>query len=135
MTAQGLGYSYVRRTSVSKLQPRATIPYKSFTTYEQVFKLEIVSNLKYGKEGPYTAHKVRSSQAYLHHGVLLTPFRVATIFPITNDTKQIEAKPSSIEGEESAYRRLRITRSDARLIGVREKRAKLKAEQAEAQKK
>ena len=40
------------------------------------------------------------------------------------------------KGEEGgAYRKLRIARSDARLIGVREKRAKTKAEAEEAKKK
>lgn len=36
--------------------------------------------------------------------------------------------------EEGAYRTLRKARSEARLVGVREKRAKLKAEEAEAKK-
>jgi len=39
------------------------------------------------------------------------------------------------EGEEGAYRRLREARSEARLVGVREKRAKAKAEEAAATKK
>ena len=38
-------------------------------------------------------------------------------------------------GEENAYKKLRESRSDARLIGVREKRAKAKAEEAESKKK
>jgi len=37
-------------------------------------------------------------------------------------------------GEENAYRKLRVARSDARLVGVREKRAKAK-EDAESEKK
>ena len=41
--------------------------------------------------------------------------------------------PKGVEG--GAYRTLRIARSDARLVGVREKRAKLKAEEAETKKK
>lgn len=39
------------------------------------------------------------------------------------------------KGEENAYRKLRIARSDARLVGVRAKRAKAKAEEAETKKK
>lgn len=39
------------------------------------------------------------------------------------------------KGEEAAHRRLRLARSDARLVGVREKRAKAKAEEAAAAKK
>ena len=38
------------------------------------------------------------------------------------------------EGEEGAYRRLRTARSDARLVGVREKRAKLKKDEEAAKK-
>lgn len=39
------------------------------------------------------------------------------------------------EGEKAAYRKLRDARSDARLVGVREKRAKAKAEESAAAKK
>ena len=39
------------------------------------------------------------------------------------------------EGEEAAYRKLREARSEARLVGVREKRAKAKAEETAAAKK
>lgn len=47
-----------------------------------------------------------------------------------------EIKKSEVpEGEENAYAKLRKARSDARLIGVREKRAKVKAEAEESKKK
>ncbi|KIV93783.1 hypothetical protein PV10_04971 [Exophiala mesophila] len=47
-----------------------------------------------------------------------------------------EIKKSDLpKGEENAYRRLRVARSDARLAGVREKRAKAKAEAEDAKKK
>jgi large subunit ribosomal protein L13e len=39
------------------------------------------------------------------------------------------------EGEESAFRKLRVARSEARLVGVREKRAKAKADAEDAKKK
>ena len=39
------------------------------------------------------------------------------------------------KGDEAAYRKLRLARSDARLVGSREKRAKAKAEEAAAAKK
>lgn len=39
------------------------------------------------------------------------------------------------KGEENAYKKLREARSEARLVGVREKRAKAKAEEAAAPKK
>lgn len=47
-----------------------------------------------------------------------------------------EVKKSQIgKGTENAYRVLRVARSDARLVGVREKRAKAKADEAQATKK
>lgn len=39
------------------------------------------------------------------------------------------------EGTKDAYHTLRVARSDARLVGVREKRAKAKADEAAAAKK
>lgn len=39
------------------------------------------------------------------------------------------------KGDEGAYRKLRDARSEARLVGVREKRAKSKADEASAPKK
>jgi large subunit ribosomal protein L13e len=41
--------------------------------------------------------------------------------------------PETVEG--GVYRKLRDARSEARLVGVREKRAKAKAEEAESKKK
>lgn len=47
-----------------------------------------------------------------------------------------EVKRSEIgEGTKDAYRVLREARSEARLVGVREKRAKAKADEAQASKK
>ena len=47
-----------------------------------------------------------------------------------------EIKKSEMpKNEKSAYRTLRDVRSEARLVGVREKRAKAKAEEATAAKK
>ena len=59
--------------------------------------------------------------------------------PIVNQAKEeaiSEIKVGDMpKGEEAAYRRLREARSEARLVGVREKRAKAKAEEATAAKK
>lgn len=57
--------------------------------------------------------------------------------PIVNDKTIKEAKVADAkkDGEENAYQKLRIARSDARLVGKREKRAKQKAEEAETKKK
>ncbi|KAL9126692.1 MAG: hypothetical protein Q9217_004303 [Psora testacea] len=61
------------------------------------------------------------------------------VFPVTNITKEEavgEVKRSEMpKGTEKAYRTLREARSEARLVGVREKRVKAKAEEAAATKK
>ena len=61
------------------------------------------------------------------------------ILPIKNMSKADAigevSKDDMPEGEEAAYRKLRDARSDARLVGVREKRAKAKAEESAAAKK
>jgi large subunit ribosomal protein L13e len=56
-------------------------------------------------------------------------------FPISNKVVIEEGKVSDFTSEEAAYRKLRDARSEARLVGKREKRAKAKAEEAEASKK
>ena len=71
-----------------------------------------------------------------HHGGV---HRLGAALPIVDEARLkavTEVKASEMpEGEEGAYRRLRRARSDARLVGVREKRAKAKAEEAASQKK
>jgi len=66
--------------------------------------------------------------------------KVGTVLPIDTgvgvrygvfEVKRSEM-PKGTEG--GAYRTLRVARSEARLVGVREKRAKQKAEEAEAKK-
>jgi large subunit ribosomal protein L13e len=47
---------------------------------------------------------------------------------VVNVAKVDEVKMKDVEGDDAAYRKLRIARSDARYVGVREKRAKAKAE-------
>ena len=47
-----------------------------------------------------------------------------------------EVKKSELpKGEEGAYRKLRLARSEARLVGVKEKREKAKADAEESKKK
>lgn len=60
---------------------------------------------------------------------------LGAVLPIKNVVAVGEGKISDYKGDENAYKKLRIARSDARLIGVREKRAKLKAEEAQTAKK
>ena len=59
--------------------------------------------------------------------------------PIINEAKEKAVghikKSDMGKGEPAAYRKLRDARSDARLVGVREKRAKAKADEAQAAKK
>ncbi|KAI9793189.1 MAG: 60S ribosomal protein L13 [Peltula sp. TS41687] len=55
---------------------------------------------------------------------------------IAQETGHSEVQKSEMgEGEKEAYRRLREVRSEARLVGVREKRAKAKADEAQSAKK
>ena len=64
---------------------------------------------------------------------------LGTVLPIVDEGKLhpvTEVKTKDMpKGEAAAYRKLRTARSDARLVGVREKRAKAKAEEAAADKK
>ena len=61
------------------------------------------------------------------------------VMPVLNIAKEEavgEVKRSEMpKGTEKAYRTLRDARSEARLVGVREKRAKAKADEASAAKK
>ena len=61
---------------------------------------------------------------------------VGTSFPIKNATAEdaisYVKRDELPKGEEAAYRRLRDARSEARYAGIREKRAKAKAEEGEA---
>ncbi|MCJ1290351.1 60S ribosomal protein L13 [Xylographa carneopallida] len=75
------------------------------------------------------AHKEESKVTRKTHSVL----------PIVNEAREKaigEVKKSEMgEGESAAYRKLRDARSEARLVGVREKRAKAKDDEATAAKK
>lgn len=65
--------------------------------------------------------------------------KTGLVLPISNITRAEAigevSKSDMPEGTENAYRKLRDARSEARLVGVREKRAKAKAEEAQATKK
>ncbi|KAI9719710.1 MAG: 60S ribosomal protein L13 [Chrysothrix sp. TS-e1954] len=61
--------------------------------------------------------------------------KVASSFPIENVRQVKEVELSKVKGEDDAYKKLRLARSEARLVGVRDKRAKAKAEQEAATKK
>lgn len=55
---------------------------------------------------------------------------VAATFPVVQDVGISEGAISAHPATENAFRTLRVARSDARLVGVREKRAKAAAEAA-----
>ncbi|KAK4956705.1 60S ribosomal protein L13 [Elasticomyces elasticus] len=56
-------------------------------------------------------------------------------FPISNKVVIQEGKVADYEASEDAYKTLRTARSDARLVGKREKRAKAKEDEKESAKK
>ena len=68
-----------------------------------------------------------------------TVSKIHSVLPIVNEAREKaigEVKRSEMgEGTVDAYRKLRDARSEARLVGVREKRAKAKADEASAAKK
>ena len=66
---------------------------------------------------------------------VLTTLAAHDALAIANVVEVQEVSIADVEGEENAYRKLRTARSDARLVGVREKRAKAKAEEAASAKK
>jgi len=83
--------------------------------------------------------KVKAAQAAFKEDKEGYVKNVDSLLPVTNIGREEAigevSKDDLPEGETGAYRRLREARSEARLIGVREKRAKAKAEEAAAQKK
>ncbi|KAI9838193.1 MAG: 60S ribosomal protein L13 [Thelocarpon superellum] len=93
------------------------------------------------KEGDASAEEVKAVQkAEREESGSGAVRRTGAILPISNVTTKEgvfrEVKKSEMgKGDEAAYRRLREARSEARLQGVREKRAKTKADEASAAKK
>ncbi|KAF1814761.1 60S ribosomal protein L13 [Eremomyces bilateralis CBS 781.70] len=59
----------------------------------------------------------------------------SAVIPIVHAAAITEGKLSDYPTEENAYRKLRLARSEARYVGVREKRAKAKADEESAKKK
>lgn len=57
------------------------------------------------------------------------------ILPIKNVVEFEEGPIKNYKATDNAYRKLRDSRSEARLVGVREKRAKAKAEEESSKKK
>lgn len=81
------------------------------------------------KKGDATAEEVKAAR----EGDKVVR-KAAHGLPLPKAVAVTEGKVSDYQGEENAYVKLRRARSDARLVGVREKRAKEK-EEAEGDKK
>ena len=92
---------------------------------------------KSGQHKTMDASKDEVQAAQEEHGKIIK--HLGKVLPIENVSLEAavgEVKKSEMgEGTKDAYRMLRMARSDARLVGVREKRAKAKAEEATAAKK
>lgn len=84
------------------------------------------------KKGEASAEEVKKAKS--GEGVLSHVHKHDAL-AVKNVVEVPEVDVEEVEGTENAYRKLRIARSDARLVGVREKRAKAKAEEAAATKK
>ncbi|KAL9602774.1 MAG: hypothetical protein Q9219_001617 [cf. Caloplaca sp. 3 TL-2023] len=84
-------------------------------------KEEIAAHMKEDGEGKKITRKTGS----------VMPVKNVARGEVVGEVKRSEMP----EGTEGAYRKLREARSEARLVGVREKRAKAKAEEAQAAKK
>ena len=95
-------------------------------------KRVIVFPRKSGKPKQGDAPEKEVKKAKSGEGILT---HTKSILPIKNIVEVTEVKIADVEGEENAYRKLRLARSNARLVGVREKRAKAKEEESAAAKK
>ena len=84
------------------------------------------------KAGEASAEEMKKARESGHEGKVV---KSNEHFPISNEVKVQEGKVSDFKSEDAAFRKLRVARSDARLIGKRQKRAAAKAEEAAAQKK
>ena len=84
------------------------------------------------KKGEASAEEMKEHRESGHEGKVKHTHHA---FPISNKYVVEEGKVADFESEENAYKKLRTARSDARLVGKREKRAKAKEEEAAAQKK
>jgi large subunit ribosomal protein L13e len=84
------------------------------------------------KSGDASAEQVQAAKQAGHAGAVKESNK---FFPIEQAVAVTEGKLSDYPSEEKAFRKLREARSEARLRGRRDKRAKAKAEEAEAQKK
>lgn len=84
------------------------------------------------KSGDASAEEMKSAQESGYEGKVK---QSKAHFPISNKVAFEEGKVADFTSTEAAYRKLRDARSDARLVGKREKRAKAKEDEAKDAKK
>ncbi|KAK9355963.1 ribosomal protein L13e [Lipomyces doorenjongii] len=85
---------------------------------------------------PRKAGKPKKGDSEVSELAAATQVSTAAVLPIAQTTLESEPRIVTEEGKAfNAYATLRKARSDARLVGVREKRAKAKAEEAAEKKK
>ncbi|KAK3069288.1 60S ribosomal protein L13, partial [Teratosphaeriaceae sp. CCFEE 6253] len=84
------------------------------------------------KSGDASAEDMSKAKEAGHDGHVKASSKA---FPISNKVVVEEGKVSDFTSEEGAYRKLRDARSEARLVGKREKRAKAKEDESAAAKK
>ncbi|KAK9491810.1 ribosomal protein L13e [Lipomyces doorenjongii] len=85
---------------------------------------------------PRKAGKPKKGDSEVSELAAATQVSTAAVLPIAQTTVESEPRIVTEEGKAfNAYATLRKARSDARLVGVREKRAKAKAEEAAEKKK
>jgi large subunit ribosomal protein L13e len=132
LKAAGLPKKYARTIGIAvdhRRQNRSVEGFEANVTRLKEYKAKlIVFPRKAGKPkaGEASAEEIAAVQQQLS---------VAAAFPITGGPAVVGERAITEEDKKvNAYRTLRIARSDAKLVGVREKRAREKAE-AEAEKK
>lgn len=89
-------------------------------------------NAKSPKAGEPSAAETKKHHESGHEGKVRT---IEHAFPVSNKYVVEAGKVADYKSEDAAFRKLRVARSDARLVGKREKRAKAKEDEAAAAKK
>lgn len=89
-------------------------------------------NAKSPKAGEPSTDETKKHHESGHEGKVRA---IEQAFPISNKYEVKAGKVADYKNEDAAYRKLRVARSDARLVGKREKRAKAKEDEAAAAKK
>lgn len=116
-----------RRQNLSEESLKANV--ERLKSYKQRLVL-FPRKTKAPKQGDAPAEEIKAAKQIgdsLYDGKVKSSLQA---FPISNKVVIQEGKISDYPATENAYRKLRDARSDARLVGKREKRAKAKEEEA-----